>query len=241
MGAKKELWTDCKICGGSGYIRGEDVPMTDPSFGKLVLCECRKEEAKKSEVEKHQKMSNLTEKEKQIDFADVMDFGGNSRDMIDVMADFIEDPTGLITIWGGSGNAKSTISIGTVNHLLDQGIPAIYTTIFDLMSNIRKAFGNQDLDSIDILEVYQEARVLIIDEFDKIKKTDWVEEQVTSLIDRRYRTGESGESGTVILMNSDPQTLDPWIESRLSSGRIIHNTQADQRGIVTQYNVGDGG
>src|SRR5437763_16992314 len=33
----------CSICGGAGYLR-YDVPVDDPRFGELVVCECTKQE-----------------------------------------------------------------------------------------------------------------------------------------------------------------------------------------------------
>ncbi len=36
--------TDCKICGDSGYTMRKDLEWYHPEFGKLLPCECRKEE-----------------------------------------------------------------------------------------------------------------------------------------------------------------------------------------------------
>ena len=46
------MTADCKICGGSGYLRNdEEVDWTHPEFGKLVPCECRLKEFPELEKE----------------------------------------------------------------------------------------------------------------------------------------------------------------------------------------------
>ncbi len=76
--------------------------------------------------------------------------------------------------------------------------------------------------------------VLAIDEFDKLKVTEWYEEFETMLMSRRYRDAVDGLSGTVLAMNSDPAKLPEHIYSRLSDGRnlILHNTDPDLRSLM---------
>jgi hypothetical protein len=74
-------------------------------------------------------------------------------------------------------------------------------------------------------------RVLAIDEMDKVKQTDWVNEFQTDVLDRRYRLGIDGKAGTILAMNKSPETLSDWIYSRLSDGRnkIMQNRDGDIR------------
>ena len=43
----------CSICGGAGYLR-YDVPVDDPRFGELVVCECTKQELAQKQVADNQ-------------------------------------------------------------------------------------------------------------------------------------------------------------------------------------------
>lgn len=45
------MTANCKICDDSGYLRGEDLEWFHPDFGKLVPCDCRKEESRKDKEE----------------------------------------------------------------------------------------------------------------------------------------------------------------------------------------------
>jgi len=48
----------CPICGGVGWLH-QDLPITDPNFGKLVRCVCKQQETAKSEQKRLYQTSNL--------------------------------------------------------------------------------------------------------------------------------------------------------------------------------------
>jgi hypothetical protein len=56
------------------------------------------------------------------------------------------------------------------------------------------------------------------------------------LIEKRDRSAEQGQSGTVIVMNGHPRELPSSIASRLSDGRnrIVHNADPDIRPALTR-------
>lgn len=133
-----------------------------------------------------------------------------------------------------------------INHCLEEGKRAVYVTSFDLISYIRAAFNPQDKKVIDEdaysrLRRFEEIDILAIDEFDKVRMTEWVQEQFTDLIDRRYRLALEGQTGTLIAMNGDPIQLPDWIYSRLSDGRnqIINNTDNDLRPLMYHPHTGE--
>jgi DNA replication protein DnaC len=49
----------CPICKGKGYL-SRDLPIHHPEFGKLVLCECRKEAVDAENRQRLVRLSNLT-------------------------------------------------------------------------------------------------------------------------------------------------------------------------------------
>ncbi len=159
--------------------------------------------------------------------------GPGTRRMVEACQAFVQNPLGILTLWGGVGNAKSTALQACVNELARLG--AVYVTAFDLLSYIRAAFNAdrkvQNDDAYSRLLRFERVRILAIDEFDKVRSTDWAAEQITDLIDKRYRAGIEGEAGTLIAMNGNPANLPEWIASRLADGRnrIIHNTDRDVR------------
>ena len=57
---KKNLLGDpnCEICGGIGWVR-QDLPITDPDFGRLQVCLCRQSKVNQLSQERLFRLSNL--------------------------------------------------------------------------------------------------------------------------------------------------------------------------------------
>lgn len=219
----------CELCGGFGFARG-DFPVGHPQFGRLVRCTCKARE----DAERLQRLSGLTESERAVKLSDIKTAGRpQTRAMVTACAKFLDQPYGTLVIHGTSGNAKTVALQACVNALVSVGVEAVYITAFDLIAHIREAFNEkQEVKSesaYDRIVRFGTVPFLAIDEFDKLKMTDWVQEQITDLIDRRYRLGCDNQAGTMVAMNGDPRDLPVWIYSRLSQGEIIRNNDSDLR------------
>jgi len=153
--------------------------------------------------------------------------------MLEACALFLDRPVGTLVIHGTSGNAKTVALQACVNALVGVGMEAVYITAFDLISYIRDAFTDtcdiKNASAYDRIVRFGTVPFLAIDELDKVKWTPWVEEQITDLIDRRYRLAQDQKAGTMLAMNGDPRDLPVWIYSRLSQGEIIKNDDSDLR------------
>ena len=221
----------CNVCGGVGWVRVE-VPLGHPQFGKTVRCDCKVQE----DSNRLQQLSGLTEGERRITLDGIETAGrtGTSK-MVNACRTFVQQPTGILTLWGGVGNAKTMALQAVVNALVAKNVDAVYVTAFDLFSHIRAAMNEKrevmNQGVYERLVRFENVTVLAVDEFDKIRVTDWVMEQVTDLIDKRYRFGLDGSAGTVLAMNSDPAGQPEWIASRLLDGRnhVVYNPDRDIR------------
>lgn len=202
-----------------------------PQFGKLARCACKRSE----DASRLQKLSGLTDAERSVRMVDVVAVGDGTKRMVQASKSFIENPVGYLTIHGTTGNAKTAVMHAIVNELIEKGIEAVYVTAFDVLGYIRAAFdADKNIASASAYERLKKlecVRVLCIDELDKVRWTEFVEEQITDLVDARYRLGLDWEVGTVIAMNANPETLPAWIYSRLRDGRnvIVENMDADVR------------
>jgi Cdc6-like AAA superfamily ATPase len=231
----------CNTCDDTGYYR-YDVPVGDPHFGKMVRCHCKRLE----DNQRLQRLSGLTATERAINLEHIQisNLPGTSA-MVQACKMFMAHPFGIITFWGGSGNGKTMVLQAVVNHYVDKNIEAIYITAFDLISYIRSAFSKgkgsdleiKDDNAYNRLLRFESVKVLAIDEFDKVRVTDWVQEQLTDLIDRRYRLAQDEQVGTLLAMNDDPRDLPPWMYSRLAQNLIIHNPDNDMRPLFGEMNA----
>jgi DNA replication protein DnaC len=226
----------CNLCDDVGFYR-YDVPFGDPRFGRLIRCSCKATE----DAHRLQRLSGLTdfERSQTLDQISTLNRPGTLA-MVQHCKRFIHSPTYIMTIWGGAGNAKTMALQSVVNHFVDQKIEAVYVTAFDLISYIRSAFVKENGNDLTVndgnayqrLLQFERVQILAVDEFDKIRVTDWVREQLTDLIDRRYRLAMDEQAGTLIAMNDDPRNLPDWIYSRLAQNVIVHNFDSDMRPAI---------
>jgi DNA replication protein DnaC len=224
----------CSICNDIGWLR-LDVPFGHPRHGQLERCACKGVE----DAQRLQRLCGLTAAERhlRLDGIDAVGRPGTAQ-MLSACIAFRESPAGIITLWGGVGNAKTMALQATVNELVDGKVEAVYMTAFDLISHIRDAFNAKreviSEGAYERLLRFERVRVLAIDELDKVRVTEWALEQITDLVDKRYRLGLDGKAGTMIAMNSNPAEQPEWIASRLLDGRnvVVHNADADIRSAL---------
>lgn len=222
----------CPGCGGTGYYSLKITDHEDPRFGKLFHCEC----TAGARSARLQSISGLTPGERLVSLDDIEPTGGMTDLIVDVARSFVKRPAKIMTVWGGSGNAKTLILQGIVNACAERHVEAVYIEMKDLVDYVRALHQGRDgdEDAYQFIQRLKAVPVLAIDEFDKLKVTEWYEEFETMLMSRRYRDALDGLSGTVLALNSDPASLPDHIYSRLADGRnlILHNTDPDLRSLM---------
>lgn len=217
----------CPNCDGQRYLR-YDVDYGHPMFGKMLPCpECNKDAVALA--------TGLNPIERKISFADIDTDGrpGASR-MIKAAGEFIANGrTGFLTVHGGFGNAKSTLLKAIVNDCVSHGVQAQYITMTEVMIYAREAFESQMQGDSDFGRIRKLAgtQVLVIDELDKARVTEYAREVQTHLFDVRYRSAHA--LGTVVAWNGGFTAIDlPWVLSRLSQFTVVENNDADMRPLL---------
>lgn len=113
----------------------------------------------------------------------------------------------------------------------------MYVTFTGLVNWIREAFGkNADETYIQKMDKVLNTRVLAIDEMDKAKSTEWLEEFRFHFLDERYRQGINGDTVTVFASNTNPNELPMALYDRARDGRfmIVENTAPSARPAMTR-------
>lgn len=194
------------------------------------------------QAERLQTICGLTNAEREIDLADI-DVTSPARvgtlAMVIEAKNFIVAPYGFLTLYGSSGNAKSMALMGIINAMLARNVAAVYTTLPELIGWLQEAYQRTD-GGVHVVNESMYKRlmrvagvaVLAIDEFDKVKQTEWVLQIESDIIDRRYRMAFDYKAGTVLAMNGSPIDLPSWIASRLSQWPQMRNDDPDLRPIL---------
>ena len=221
--------TVCPVCNGTGWLRVERE-LSDPRFGKLEACACQGERT----LGRLRALSGLHGAELRVRLGDINpETGPGSAAMVEACRRFIERPAGFLTLWGTVGAGKTTCLYAITNALARSG--AVYVSLHDLLDFVRAGFEAAPGDEAAArLKRFATLPVLCLDEIDKVKASDWAAEQLTALVDARFRSGLTGETGTVLALNSDPAQQPAWIASRLLDGRsvVVHNADRDARPFI---------
>lgn len=217
----------CPECGGARWWR-YDVPLDHPMFGKLFPCAtCNKDAVAGS--------TGLNPVEREIRFADIVtDDRPGAAKMLKAARQFITDGcTGFLTVHGGYGNAKTTLLKAIVNECVSKGLSARYITMTEVMAYAREAFESHKQGDTDYGRITDLAKVhvLVIDEVDKARFTEYAREVQVHLFDARYRNSHA--VGTVVAWNGDFHSIDlPSVLSRLSQFVVVENNDKDMRPLL---------
>jgi chromosomal replication initiation ATPase DnaA len=197
-------------------------------FGKVIPCKtCNRDE--------YAARAGLSEAERRITFADIETDGRpGAHSMMSAMNEFVQrGRVGFLTVHGSYGNGKSTLLKALVNDCLKNDVDVRYITMTEVMSYAREAFDNEKQGDSDYGRISRlaQVRVLVIDEVDKARVSDYSREVQNYLFDKRYR--EAGKFGTVLAWNGKFDAVDlPAIRSRLSEFTVVANWDKDMRPLL---------
>lgn len=182
----------------------------------VMDCNCEqflKEKARQQELEKQRKLEQEENERKQEEFNRIQKVFKNSnmtkrgikrnfesfevnksnRKAYEIAKKYAEDwekfkteGTGLIFI-GRFGTGKTHLAFSIANYLLNQGIPVVFETLINLMEKLKLGYEKQsEFGYYEIIKLYCECDLLIIDDLGKEKLSEWVLEKLFQIINTRY-------------------------------------------------------
>jgi len=182
--------------------------------------------------------SGLNEMERRCRMQDIITDGRpGAAKMVHAATEWISRGcVGFLTIHGSVGNAKSTVLKAIVNDCVERGMDVRYVTMTDVMAYAREAFSSEMKGDSDLGRIRELAntQVLVIDEMDKARLSEYAREIQTHLFDARYRNAYL--LGTVVAWNGGFEAIDlPWVLSRLSQFTVIENNDPDMRPLLGSH------
>lgn len=184
-------------CGRCGTPKQTRLP---PGLwaGQIVPCMCRCQiEAEKAEKERlqAQERQERVASLRRLGFPDAelarytfsLDDGGNptlsraARRYVERFDLFLRDGQGLL-LYGSPGTGKSFYAFCIANALIEQGVPCLVTGFSRIVNELQRRQERQTY--IDNLSRF---KLLVIDDFAAERDTEYMTEQVFSIVDARYR------------------------------------------------------
>jgi hypothetical protein len=166
----------------------------------------------------------------------------DQKEALKAARSFVAQPRGWLTYVGGYGTGKTMLIYACLNHLADRGIFGRYVVMPDLLSQLRSALRQDDQAYASILRRVVQAPLLAIDELDKIRDSEFVDEVLEAIFLARYT--DRHQLGTIIGYNIDrADRIPPFLRSRMGDSRfeLIEMTGADLRPIAHQLDPWDRG
>ena len=85
------------------------------------------------------------------------------------------------------GTGKTHLAAAIALQLMEDGIPCIFKTSIDLLEDIRRTFANNDgITEQQVLKVYKDVDLLIVDDFGKEMCTEWAMTILYAILNDRY-------------------------------------------------------
>lgn len=214
---------------------GETVWVQGPHGrqAKVIRCSCQTEGDHDRRRIRLLELDGLTTRERQHRFAD-LDTLINAR-AITTVQEATAQRRGLITLTGKPGTGKTTLLVCAVNMARESNVPAVYTTITDLLDYLRRAYNpaHGELAFDARWDLLIRAEVLALDELDEFNTTPWAMERFLRLIDERWRAMD--RTLTLCATNTGLAALPEKIGSRLHDGRgqVLEMRGRDMRPYVS--------
>lgn len=205
----------CHICGGIGFVRKE-YPVGHEMFGKVEPCECVKDSLYAS-------ISGLTPDEiSNMTWNKILPRENVSK-AVEAVNKTLTRGYGWVYIWGEVGLAKTVILKTAVAEACRAGRYATYTNMSEVMENLREAYDkdNPNYESAKRLENWSKINILSIDEFDRVKATEWVSEKQFRMMDTRYINATRKNTITLMAANVGPGAYDNYLSDRIEDGRFM--------------------
>lgn len=143
---------------------------------------------------------------------------------------FFKNGTGLL-LWGEKGTGKTFYACCIANQLLMKGYSVIFTNFSEIANDLFAAVNKSEY-----LNDLANCALLIIDDFNIERKTDYMNEIVYNVIDTRYRSGKpliiTTNTNANYFFNEDVTIPESRIYSRLSEMVIPFKVEGANKRIA---------
>jgi len=209
---------NCPICGGVGYVQ-DNVDRFHPDFGKVTMCP----NLYALRIRQMSEQYGLNTQEVDLlNWSLLLDLGDALRTS-KLIKEVLDRGYGFVYLWGTHGQAKTLMLKIAAAVSLRAHVPAAYCNMVDVLQHLRAAYdtNNASMESERRLNFWRGLKVLCIDEFNRLKESEWTSEKRFQLMDARNVQAVRQETVTLIASNSPPSAQESYLRSRIEDGRFI--------------------
>jgi len=214
------------------------VRLGHPDFGKAFPCRCTEDEDADQRLARLQRYSNLGALLR-LTFDDLMARGRSPRPQdqerfaaaVAAARQFAGEPSGWLVFSGPSGCGKTHLAAAIASRCIEQGRPALFMVVPDLLDHLRAAYRpDSDIGYDELFELVRSAPLLILDDLGVHSSTPWADEKLFQIVNHRYQA----RTPTVFTTARDVGELDPRLQTRLGDVPLsaVHRLEAARGGAI---------
>jgi DNA replication protein DnaC len=212
----------CPLCKDMGWLRAADANgqvIWEGNRPRLVRCGCQRPGDEARRTRYLERIDGLSPAERGLTFEGLV--AGANGDALAAVRAATHQRRGMITLTGKPGTGKSSVLMAAVNEARAANVPAVYTTVTDLLDYLRAAYNPQQAElAFDARwDLLVRAEVLALDELDEFNTTPWAMERFLRLMDERWRAMD--RCVTLCATNARLNALPEKVASRLRDGRAM--------------------
>lgn len=211
----------CKNCTGlkscvqssPGYVYVVDTDA--PYFTTMVhQCKYERQRAEQARIDRMLNSSGVPRLYVGLTFDDYTETAENKK-AVEAARWILDSEKESIYLYGPKGTGKTMLASIVTNELIRHGKPVLFSSVPELMADIRASFKTDN--TADVIDSIKQAAVLILDDLGAERATEWVGEQIFSIINARYENNRQ----TIITSNYTPDELMLHFADKTQGERII--------------------
>lgn len=109
----------------------------------------------------------------------------------------------MYALIGRRGTGKTQMASSVIQRACEGGISSLYCKAMDFFINLKATYGNQDATEQAVFSKHKIPNLLVIDEIQVRSESEWENNALTHLIDKRYDAMKS----TIFIGNLKPNSL----------------------------------
>lgn len=223
----------CAMCYGVGYVYA-DVPVSDPIFGKAMLCPgegCLADSLKSyKRGEKYMESKGILTKGQSFKNFKRLKGTEEAFDSFKELAKG-EAPYVMLLSYGITGNGKTHLCNALAGQLIERGIDTRLYTVGEMVSELKESIPSHTTE--ELIKKLQEIPALILDDFKVEYQSKWEMGNIENIIAGRYRAVQAGDHLiTVLTTNRELDDLPERVVSRFFDpdvSKVVLNSGKDYR------------